>query len=113
MTKLGVGIDGLKPITTRGSRGGWGGPKAEQTWPLRLNRVRQCDTSWAPVDPEMSRQVPPHQMSAVGLQLRDIQGVKQLRTLHERQAFVIKYRDTTVGSLLGSAFYAFFFGSLK
>lgn len=84
MTKLGVGNDKVNPITT-----GWG-----EARPLKLNRVRQCDASSAPVDPQTSRQVPSHQMSTLGPQLQDIQGVKQLCTVHERQAFVNKHRDT-------------------
>lgn len=82
MTKLGVDVDEV----TQNHRE----VKAERIRPLRLNRMRQSDASWAPVDPQMSRQVPSHQMSAAGPPLQGIQGVKQLCTLCGRQAFVIK-----------------------
>lgn len=74
MTKLGVGIVEV-----------WGGvgfqsSVVRMTQPLKLNRVRQRDASSALVDPQMSRQVPSHQMSTLGPQLWDSQGVKQLCT---------------------------------
>lgn len=69
--------------------------------------------SSAQLDPQMSRQVPSHQMSPLGPQLQDIQGVKtQLCTVHERQVFVYTWGTPLWASLLFSGIQHFRHSSL-
>lgn len=67
----------FSPRTAHNHRGPISVVIKDLTSPIRMTRDRDAvKASSDQIDPQMSRQVPSHQMSQSGQQLQDIQGVK-------------------------------------
>lgn len=79
--------------------------KKDLTFSHWLNRERErergeVEASWVQIDPQMSRQVPSHQMSPSSWQLQDIQGVKYSYVQCTKGMYLswsLHLRDATVG----------------